>query len=170
MSGLDWVKVILVMLSGVSAALSYLFTGRDPETGKINKIGAAFIAAAIVLIVGGIAVQIKASADQQTRDHALLERTRRTVDDISHLLQAIDQPRISMFFNVGCNITGDPIASHIKQNTKYPFCDSIKQLYDAQQASSATARMLLINNIQNACGQSRQSKKWTVHCIACQFR
>jgi hypothetical protein len=144
MNWLDIVKICLLILSG-GLALSFLYSGRDLTTGKINWFGHFFIVGATLSIVLGVIAQLKDSRDQQERDTALLKRTEGTVNNLSRLLEAIDQPRISLFLGVGCDITGNGLTLHPTKPKYQEFCSSIAPLYKGPEAGKLSLGFPYVN-------------------------
>jgi hypothetical protein len=97
---------------------------KDKRTGSITIWGRIFFALTILSVIGGVYAQWTDNATEEKRNREtqssmlnLLQRTERSVYDLSRLLQPIDKPRVTFFLKPNCD---DPKFKS--------FCESARSL------------------------------------------
>jgi hypothetical protein len=115
-------KEIAVILAGLFAIGSVLSDVKDKRTGQFTVWGKVFFTLTILSMIGGFYAQWADNAAEEKRNKeaqagmlSLLQRTERSVYDLSRLLQTIEKTRIILFLMPDCT----------KENFK-KFCDYVK--------------------------------------------
>lgn len=115
-------KEIIVVLAGVFAIFGALSDVKDKRTGKFTIWGRVFFLLTFLSMLGGVYAQWLDNASEEKRNKdaqagmlSLLQRTEKSVYDLSRLLQPIDKPSVTLFLIPDCN------------NKRFKdFCDSVK--------------------------------------------
>ncbi|MCU1314670.1 MAG: hypothetical protein JWM54_2427 [Acidobacteriaceae bacterium] len=103
-------KEIAIVLAGVFAMFGALSDVKDKRTGKFTIWGRVFFLLTFFSVLGGVYAQWLDSASEEKRNKdaqaimlSLLQRTEKSVFDLSRLLQPIDKPRVTMFLKPDCS-------------------------------------------------------------------
>jgi len=102
-------KEVAVVLAGLFAIGGLLSEAKDKITGKFTAWGRVFFTLTILSTMGGIYAQWSDSAEQEKRSKQaqvetlnLLERTQKSVYDLSRLLQPIEKVQVNLFYKLDC--------------------------------------------------------------------
>jgi len=102
-------KEIAVFLAGTFAILSAIFEVRDKKTGRITAWGRSFFALTIFSMIGGIYAQWAENKSDAVRQDAaqrqmltVMEKTQRSVFELSRLILPIDKAKLTIFLQPDC--------------------------------------------------------------------
>jgi len=117
-------KEIAIVLAGVFAILGAISDVKDKRTKRITVWGRVFFTLTVLSVIAGVYAQwAESGADEARIKQAqsdmlrLLERTEKSVYDLSRLMQPIDRPRVTVILKPDCDV------SDFK-----PFCDAVRVL------------------------------------------
>ena len=91
-------KEASVILTGLFAVLGLAGEYKDKDTGRLTGWGRTFLVLTVVSMGFGLIAQIQDNKDSDR----LLERTQKSVHQLSRIIQAFDEPTISVMLEINC--------------------------------------------------------------------
>jgi hypothetical protein len=102
-------KEIAIVLAAAFAILGAIFDVKDKRTNRITAWGRVFFALTVLSMIGGFYAQWEQSAAEEQRSGRaqaqmiqLLEKSEKSLREMSRLLQPFERPKVTLFLKPEC--------------------------------------------------------------------